>query len=132
MAKVLKISLIITGVLAVLVTAFFYYSYSSVATKKYGYCSIQYVKYDFTETEVDKLADIFSKEGLFGPSIGVDVLLDKGDNVDYKISIPISSGDVKQEEFKRLRNNIQSYLPNKSIIIAVFVGDGNNILQTFE
>ena len=132
MAKVLKISLISIGVLSLLVTAFFYYSYSSVVTKKYGYCSIQYVKYDFTETEVDKLADIFSKEGLFGTLNSVDVLLDKGDDVDYKISIPISSGDVKQEEFKRLRKNIQSYLPNNTIIIAVFVDDSNNIVQTFE
>ncbi len=107
------------------------------ATKTYGERKneIAFDKSNITESEIDKLADSFTKTAFFNDSFTKFVYAKKV-NSSFEISIScnpsVTSSTESLEPFVQLRNDIQSYFPNQKIVFNLVIDNLENIVKRIE
>ena len=111
---------------------------SNMATKKYGLTvkhEIEYNGLDFTEAEIDQIADGFIEYAFFDLDTAKYVYAEKtGDT--YTLFIPISELYANDpdtiQELKVLRDKMDTYITDKTIIIKLVIDSLDNVVQIID
>lgn len=133
------IGLVITlAIIFISVFAFIGIEESNIATKKYGLTvkhQIEYNASDFTEVEIDQIADGFIEYAFFDLDTAKYVYVEKkGDT--YVLFIPISELYVQDsdtiKELNTLRDKMDAYITNKTIVIKLVIDSLDNVVKTID
>lgn len=135
------------GIIGLLITIvpLFVYAYASstmaqanISTKTYGLRVEHEIDFDQTNIsgkEIDEIAEGFKETGFFDLSVAKYVYVVKSGNK-YEISISVIEGIENDAEglrhFIDLRNDMDSYFPNKKIEFNLVVNDLENVVKTLK
>jgi len=106
-------------------------------TKAYGVMKheIAFDQNNITESEVDKIADGFTKTTFFDEAITKYVYATKVNN-NFELSISVVDGIANDSQalqpFLDLRTDLQTLFPNNKIIFKLVVDNLDNVVKTIE
>ncbi len=110
---------------------------ANINTKTYGTVGheISYDKSNLSESEVDVIAEAFTKINFFDDKGKWYIYARKVEN-NYEISISVTKPSLTNQQdlyfFNQLRSEMQSFFPKNKIVIKLFVGDYNKIGKRIE
>ncbi len=110
---------------------------ASISTKAYGIMKheIDFDKKNISETEVNKIADGFTKTTFFDEAVTKYVYAKKV-NDKYELSISVVDGIANDNQalqpFIDLRTDLQTFFPNNKIVFKLVVDNLDNVVKTIE
>ncbi|WP_299769079.1 hypothetical protein [uncultured Dokdonia sp.] len=133
------LSLLITvAVMAIGIFTMIEIEESQLTTKQYGLTvkhEIEYNSSDFTETEINRIADGFIEHAFFDLDTAKYVYAEKESN-SYILYIGISelyANDPETlDEFKSLRDKMNNYITEKTVIIKLVVDALDNVVKIID
>ncbi|WP_426474162.1 hypothetical protein [Chryseobacterium balustinum] len=110
---------------------------ASVTTNTYGVIKheIAYDRSNISETEVNKIADGFTKATFFDEAVTKYVYAKKVNNK-YELSLSVVDGIANDSQalqpFIDLRTDLQTLFPNNKIVFKLVVDNLDNVVKTIE
>lgn len=110
---------------------------ASVTTNTYGVIKheIAYDRSNISETEVNKIADGFTKATFFDEAVTKYVYAKKVNNK-YELSLSVIDGIANDSQalqpFIDLRTDLQTLFPNNKIVFKLVVDNLDNVVKTIE
>ena len=95
----------------------------------YGECGIEYSTSDFSDADLDRVANALTKEDIFGPDKATSVMLEKEDS-SFKIILRVKSSIINSSDYQAFRDKLQTYFPENRVVIALTLDD--DYIKTFK
>ena len=133
------LSLVITlAIIAIGIFTMIEIEESQLTTKQYGLTvkhEIEYNSLDFTQAEIDRIADGFIEHAFFDLDTAKYVYAEKESNT-YILYMGISELYINDpetlDEFKLLRDKMDNYITEKTVIVKLVVGSLDNVVKIID